>query len=162
MSAADQRGDDVAAFGAEVVVRAERVGRERGDEADAVLPAIRLTQLPAGQLGRGVGLARRFQRAGHQRFDCTAAAERAADSCTSWPGRGALSTPWLIRLVNDMSRDEQVVEHQLGGPFPVQPDAAGLAGSEKDVFGPGLGEEIVDLSGGREVRLVRRRTDELR
>src|SRR5262245_38541506 len=54
-AAGDERGDDVPRHRVEVVVRAEGVRWDRGDEACAVLLAVRVTQLPAGQLRGCVG-----------------------------------------------------------------------------------------------------------
>ena len=62
-----QAGSDVAVEMVEVVARPVEVRRHRGDEIAAMLKAIRLTQLDAGDLGDRVPFVRRLQRPGQQR-----------------------------------------------------------------------------------------------
>ena len=64
---ADQRRQDVARLQVEVVAGAVEIGRHRRDEVAAVLPAIGLAQLDAGDLGDRVPLVGRLERAGQQR-----------------------------------------------------------------------------------------------
>ena len=78
---ADQRGDDVAVFGMIIVAGAVEIGRHHADEVGAVLAAIGLGQLDAGDLGDRIGLVGRLQRPGQQRILAQSAAARAWDRC---------------------------------------------------------------------------------
>ena len=76
MEAADQRWQHVAVGGVVVVSRAIQIGgqllrrrlRLQADGIKAVLPAQRLTQLDASDLGDRIPLVRGLERAGEQRF----------------------------------------------------------------------------------------------
>ncbi len=51
----------------EIVTRAVKVGRHDGDEVAAILPAVGLTELDAGDLGDGIPLVGRLQSTREQR-----------------------------------------------------------------------------------------------
>ncbi len=64
MHPAQQRRHDVRLFRTEVVPRPERVAGDNTDEADAVLRSVGSAEPNASELGQGVGLVGRLQRAG--------------------------------------------------------------------------------------------------
>jgi hypothetical protein len=51
-----------------IVAGTVKIGRHRRDEVDAVLAAIGLAELDAGDLGNGVPLVGRFERTGEERI----------------------------------------------------------------------------------------------
>ena len=67
MRLAHQRRKDVARLQIEIVAGAVEIGRHRRDEVAAILPAIGLAQLDAGDLGDRVPLVGGLERAGEQR-----------------------------------------------------------------------------------------------
>jgi hypothetical protein len=68
MRLGDQGRQDVAGGEVEIVLRPVEVGRHGRDEVAAVLAAVGLGELDAGDLGDGVPLIGRLQRAGEQGF----------------------------------------------------------------------------------------------
>jgi hypothetical protein len=63
-----ERADDVALFEVIIVAGTIEIARHRGDEIGAVLAAIGLRHFQAGDLGDGVPLVGRLERAGEQRI----------------------------------------------------------------------------------------------
>ena len=88
---AHQRREHVRAREVEVVVRAVEVRRHRGDEVAAVLLAVGLAQLDAGDLRDRVRLVRRLERARSAAAPPSSAARSRAGRCRSCRDRAASS-----------------------------------------------------------------------
>ena len=118
-----QRRDDVRAGEVEVVVRTVEVRRHRGDEVVAVLLAVRLAQLDAGDLRDRVGLVRGLERAGQQlllrhRLGAVARVDAGAAEIQQ------LLHAVLVRRVHHRGVNHHVVVDELGRPGGVRHDAA--------------------------------------
>ena len=85
----DHRRQDVRALKIEIVARPVQIRRHRRDEIAAVLPAIRLAQLDAGDFGNRVRLVGRLEPAGEQILLRSSAADTRADRCTNCPDTAA-------------------------------------------------------------------------
>ena len=110
---ADQRRDDVAGREVEIVAGAVEVGRHGADEVAAVLPAVGLAQLDAGDLGQRVRT-RWSARAGRSADSPRgSAAGSRAGRCRSCRGTGASRTPtaWAARI--RLSSMQQVVVEEV-------------------------------------------------
>ena len=150
---ADERGQDVRVLRVEVVVRAVEVGGHGGDGVEAVLDAVCLAHLDAGDLGDGVPLVGGLERAGEERalgdglrrelgVDAGGAQEEELAD-----GAGAQ------RGVDDVGLDLEVGGDEVGGEGGVGVDAADLGGGEDDVARALGGEEGLDVGLAGEVEL---------
>ncbi|CAL5049018.1 unnamed protein product [Urochloa decumbens] len=150
---ADERGQDVGVLRVEVVLRAVEVGRHGGDGVEAVLDAVGLAHLDAGDLGDGVPLVGGLERAGEERalrnglrrefrVDAGGAQEeKLADGAAAERG------------VDDVGLDLEVGGDEVGGEGGVGVDAADLGGRQDNVAGLLRGEEGLDVGLAGEVEL---------
>ncbi len=149
--AANECGDYVTAVFAEVIVRAECICRKASDEAAAVLSAIGIAQLPAGELCSAVRLARRLHRSGTQVLPPSSAAGRALGTRRTGEVH-EFRDPEPVRGVQYCKRAEQVVAHQFDWLRAIQFDPTGQPGAVEYDLGPGRHEERFDCRGFRQVR----------
>ena len=84
-----------------------------GDELAAVLAAVGVAQLPPGELGRRVGLARRLQRHRCRAIRRASAAARASGTRTNSRGTAASPTPYACAASQYVGSRQQVVAHQF-------------------------------------------------
>lgn len=153
VEAADERGQDVGVLGVEVVVGAVEVGGHGGDGVEAVLDAVGLAHLDAGDLGDGVPLVGGLERAGEER------ALRDGLRRELWVDAGGAEEEELEdgaaaqRGVDDVGLDLEVGGDEVGGEGGVGVDAADLGGGEDDVARVLGGEEGLDVGLAGEVEL---------
>jgi hypothetical protein len=158
---AEQRRQDVRARQVEVVPGAVQVGRHRRDEVAPVLPAVRLAELDAGDLGDGVRLVGGLERPGQEvfllhRLRALAGVDAGAAEVQE------LRDPLAVRRVHHGRVDHHVVVDELGGPGGVGHDAADGAGDEDDVLRPVGREPAVNRGLVAEVKLVPRGGEDVR
>src|SRR5262249_31086008 len=114
-----------------IVARAVKVGRHRRYEVAAMLAAVGLTKLDAGDLGNRIGFVGRFQGAREQcllgnrlgsftRIDARRAEEQ------------KLFDTGAVRSMDDVGFNEQIVIEKVGWKSIVGVHAAYAAGSQKD------------------------------
>ena len=140
----------------EVVVRAVEVRRHRRDEVAAVLPAVRLAELDAGDLRDRVRLVRRLEQAREQvlllhRLRALARVDARAAEVEQPLHREQ------VRGVHHRGVDHHVVVDELRRPRRVREDAADRAGDEEHVLGPVRAEPVVDGRLVAQVELLARR-----
>ena len=142
MEAADQRGDDVAVFGMIIVAAAVEIGRHHVDEVGAVLAAIGLDHLDAGDLGDRIGLVGRLQRPGQHGI----LAHRLRRQLRIDAGRAEehqLLDAVDVRGVDHVRRDRQIVVEEFGAQRVVGDDAADLRRRQKHHL-RALGRRTID------------------
>ena len=89
----DQCRRHVAVLGMEIVAWTIEIGRHDGNEVGAVLAAIRLAHLDAGDLGDGIPLVRRLERPGQQQILGHRLRAPSSDRCRMSRGTGAFRHP---------------------------------------------------------------------
>ena len=129
------------------------VGRHGGDEIAAVLLAIGLAQLDAGDLGQCVGLVGGLEGSGEQLvlgdgLGCLAGVDARAAQVQQ------LRDTVGVRGVNHGGVDHHVVVEELGRPGGVGHDAPNRARHEHDVLGPIGPEPVVDRCLIAEIKLI--------
>ena len=131
VEAPDQGGDDVAVFGMIIVAAPVEIGRHHADEVGAVLAAIGLDHLDAGDLGDRIGLVGRLQRPRQHRI----LAQRLRRQLGIDAGRaeehqllGAVD----VGGVDDVGRDREIVVEEFGAQRVVGDDAADLGRRQED------------------------------
>ena len=150
---AHQRRQDVRARQIEVVVRAVQVRRHRRDEVAAVLRAVRLAQLDAGDLRDRVGFVGRLERAGQQvlfldRLRAFARVDARAAEVEQ------LLHAVHVRRVHHGRVNHHVVVDELGRARRVRHDPADRAGDEEDVLRPVRAEPVVHRRLVAQVELI--------
>ena len=136
----------------EVVAGAVEVGRHRRDEVAAVLPAVGLAQLDAGDLGDRVPLVGRLERPGQQRV----LGDRLRRELRVDAGRAEeqqLLDAALPGGVDDVGLDHQVVVEELGRVGVVGEDAADLGGGDEHGLRPASRHPALDRGLPRQVDL---------
>ncbi len=146
----DQRRQDVARLKIEIVARAVEVGRHRGNEVGAMLVAIGLAELDAGDLGDRIGLVGRLEGAGQQALlDDRLVGEFRIDAARA-EEQELLDADREGRM-DDVRLDHQVVVEEVRRVGGVGEDAADLRRGKDDGVGPGLGEPGLDLGLAAEI-----------
>ena len=147
MEPPNQRRQDMRILRVKIIPRPVKIRRHDGHKLGAVLTVVRLAHLDAGDLGDGIRLIRRFQRAGQEVFllhglrgvlgvDAGGAQEEeAVHACE-------------VGAMDDARLDDQVVVDELGRVGVVGVDAADLGRGQEDVVRPLL------LEKGAHCRLV--------
>lgn len=155
----DQGRHDMALHQVEIVARAIEIGRHDGDEVAAVLPAVGLAQLDAGDLGDGVPLVGRLQRAGEQRRLGNRLRRQARIDARGTEQHQLLDAG-AARGLHDVRLDHQIVVDELGRPRVVGVDAADPRRRQEHRLRPGLAQPAFELLGIAQVhRLARGRHD---
>ena len=156
METADQRGDDVAVFGMIIVAASVQIGRHHIDEVGAVLAAIGLHHLDAGDLRNRIGLVGRLQRSRQHRI----LAQRLRRQLRIDAG-GAEKHQLLgavdMRGVDHIRRDRQIVVEEFGAQRVVGDDAADLGRRQKHHLRAFGGEPLVDRGLIAQIDLAARR-----
>jgi hypothetical protein len=133
MRLADQRRQHVAVVEVVVVVGAVQVGRHDADVLPAVLIVVGITQLDAGDLGDGVGLVGGLQRAGEQViFFQWLGGQLGVDAAAAQEHQALHAR--LVRGVDQVGLDHQVLVQELGPVHVVGLDAAHLGCGNVDVI----------------------------
>ena len=110
--AANQPGNDVRAAFAEIVVRPVKIGGQHAHGIEAVLAAVGLAHLDAGELGDGIGIVGGLERAGQQVFLAhRLRRELRVDAARSQEHQ--FGDAEAIRRVDDVGLDQQVVANEI-------------------------------------------------
>ncbi len=143
MKAPHQRRRNVAVVGMIIVAGPVKIGRHHRDEIGAMLQPIGLAQFDAGDLGDGVPLIARLQRARKQHVG----RHRLRRQPRIDAGRAEIDELLdgaAMRGANGIERDRDIVGEEVGGEGRVGADATDLAGSDEDGIGLGLRHEALD------------------
>ena len=170
----DQRRHDMALHQVEIVARPVEIGRHDRDEVAAILAAIGLAELDAGDLGDRVPLVGRLERAGQQRLLGDRLRRQTRIDAGGAQQQQLLDAGAPRRLDDVRSGWHQVVVEELGRPRVVGEDAADPRGGEEHRLRPrvapssarparaGAGRPTrAAPSGSRSLRAARRRTSAL-
>ena len=134
----------------EIVARAVEVGRHDRDEVAAILPAIGLAELDAGDLGDRIPLVGGLQRAGQQ-----GAFGNGLRRQPRINARGAHQQQLLdlgaTRCLDHVRLDHQVVVDELGWPGVVGIDAADPSGGQEHRLWPHIAHPALELLGAAQV-----------
>ena len=127
-----------------IVAGPVEIGRHHRDEIGAVLLAVGLAQLDGGDLGDGVPLVGRLERAGEQRlFAHRLRRELGIDA--GGAERQQLLDAGAKRSADDVEADGEIVGDEVGGIGVVGIDAADMAGGEEHDIGLVRGEPAFGL-----------------
>ena len=130
-----QRRHDMALHEVEIVARTVEVGRHDRDEVAAILPAIGLAELDAGDLGHRIPLVGRLERPGEQRR-LGDGLRRQARIDAGRAQQHQLLDAGATRRLDDVALDHQVVVDEFGRPRVVGVDAADARGGEEHRLRP--------------------------
>lgn len=139
----------------EVVLRAVEVGWHGGDGVKAVLDAVGLTHLDAGDLGDGVPLVGGLERAGEQGILGDGLRRELGVDAGGTEEEELPDGAAPERGVDDVGLDLEICGDEVGGEGGVGVDASDLGGGEDDIAGL-LGSEEglnVGLAGQVELRV---------
>ena len=140
---ADERGEDVGALEVVVVVGAVEVGGHRGDVVATVLISIGIAQLDACDFGDGVGFVGGFEGAGEEVFFFEGLrGEFRVDAAGSEEHQ--LGDAVFFSGVDDVGLDHEVVVEEHAPMGVVGEDPSYFCGSEEDVVGFFVVEEVAD------------------
>ena len=156
---ADERGQDVRVLQVIIVIRPVQIGGHGADEIAAVLAAVGLAQLEAGDLGHGVPFVGRLQRPGQQVF----LLERLRGQPRINAGaaeKQQLAHAGLISAVDEVVLDLQVLEQELRRVLVVRQDAPHFGRRVQNVFGLFLRVELTDGRCVQQVQLGMRAADQ--
>uniref|UniRef100_A0A8R7R825 Uncharacterized protein n=1 Tax=Triticum urartu TaxID=4572 RepID=A0A8R7R825_TRIUA len=159
VEAADEGGQDVRVLRVEVVLGAVEVGGHGGDGVEAVLDAVGLAHLDAGDLGDGVPLVGGLERAGEEGALRDGLRRELGVDAGGAEEEELADGAAAERGVDDVGLDLEVGGDEVGGEGGVGVDAADLGGGEHDVAGPLGGEEGLDGGLAGEVELGVRADD---
>ena len=135
-----------------IVVAAVEIGRHHRDEVAAVLLAIGLAQLDGGDLGDGIPLVGRLQRAAEQRV-LGHRLRRQPRINAGRAERQQLLDAGLVRAADDIERDRQIDGDEIGGKSVVGMNAADQSGGQESRIRPHLRQPVL---GGRLIGQVER------
>ena len=156
----DERGQDMGGLRIVVVVRPVQVRGHGADEVAAVLPAVGLAHLDAGDLGDGIPLVGGFQRAGEEVFLLqrlggelginAGAAEEEQFLHAGLPG-----------AVDEVVLDLEVFVEELGWLAAVGQDAADFGGGHEDELRLCLGVKVRHCGAVQQVEFLPGSADEM-
>jgi hypothetical protein len=146
-------GQDVRVLRVEVVLRTVEVGGHGRDGVKAVLDAVRLAHLDAGDLGDGVPLVGGLERAGEERVLRDGLRRELGVDAGGAEEEELADGAALERRVDDVGLDLEVGGDEVAGVGGVGVDAADLGGGEDHVAGLLGGEEGLDVGLAGEVEL---------
>lgn len=153
MEATDERGQDVRVLRVEVVVRAIQVGGHGGDGVEAVLDAVGLAHLDAGDLGDGVPLVGGLERAGEERVLRDGLRRELGVDAGGAEEEELADGAAAQRGVDYVGLDLEVGGDEVGGEGGVGVDSADLGGGEDHVARAFGGEEGLDVRLASQVEL---------
>jgi hypothetical protein len=136
----------------EVVAWPVEVRRHGRDEVAAVLTPVGLAQFQAGNLGNGVPLIGRLQRAGQEGV-FRHRLGRVARIDAGRAEKQQLLDPAAPGAMDDVGLDRQIVVDELGRPAVVRLDAADRRGRHDDRLGPHVGQPGLDVALAPEIDL---------
>src|SRR5579862_2446942 len=116
-------GEDVRLLEVKVIAGAVEIGRHGADEVPAILAVVRLAEADARDLRDGVGVVRRLQRTGEQR-GLRDGLRRVLRVNAGTAQEEQFLHPGLIRGLDEVVLDLQVVQKELDGKVVVRLDAA--------------------------------------
>ena len=159
MHLANQRGKNVGAVKIEIVVRSVKVRWHARDEGFSIFARIGLAELDPCDLGEGIGLVRRLQRASEEgalgnglrrEFGVNAGAAK----------EKKLSGAKIRGSLDDVVLDCEILQQKLDGLFVIGSDAPTLAAASTTIAGRSFSKKARTPS-GQEIELRARASQDL-
>ena len=131
----------------EIVARSVEIARHKRDVVAAVLLAVGLTQLDAGDFGHRVPFVGRLQWAGQQRVFLDRLRRKLGIDARRAEKQQTIDAGEMGR-VNDIGLDRQIVVDEIGGKHVIGVDAADLGGGKHNGIGAILLQPNLDRRSG--------------
>src|SRR6266566_7049864 len=159
MKSSDQRGQNVRVLQIIIVVRSVQVRGHGADKLAAILPAVSLAHFQTGDLGNGVPLVGRLQRAAQQVFLFERLGRQLGIDAGA-PQEEQLLDPGLPSLMNNIVLYLQVLVNEFRRQSVIGQDASHFGCRKKNKFGFGLRVKFLHRGGVQQVKLSARRSNE--